>query len=59
MTVTKGAEYRGQARFTDGTIVIQKYEPMTADMSVAFKFADGKIVIDRIDLADRRRGHRR
>ena len=35
---------------TNGTIVIQKYEPMTADMTAAFKFADGKIVLDEIDL---------
>ena len=50
VTVTKAGEYRGQARFTDGTIVIQKYEPMTADMSTSFKFEDGKVILDRIDL---------
>lgn len=50
VVVTKGGEYHGQARFTNGTIVIQKYEPMTADMSLAFKFEDGRIVMDRIDL---------
>ena len=41
VTVAKAGDYRGQARFTDGTIVIQKYEPMTADMSTSFKIADG------------------
>ncbi|MEO7133499.1 MAG: hypothetical protein ABI024_04690, partial [Vicinamibacterales bacterium] len=50
VVVNKGAEYQGQASFTKGTIVIQKYEPMTADMSVAFKFQNGQIVMDRIDL---------
>ena len=50
VTVTNGGGYHGQARFTNGTIVIQKYEPMTADMSLVFKFVDGKIVMDRIDL---------
>lgn len=50
VTVTKGGEYQGQARFSKGTIVIQKYEPMTADMSLAFRFVDGNIVMDRIDL---------
>jgi hypothetical protein len=50
VTVSKGDQYHGQAQFTDGTIVIQKYEPMTADMSLDFKFVDGKIVMDRIDL---------
>ena len=29
---------------------IQKYEPMTADMTAGFKFVDGKIVFDRINL---------
>src|SRR5688572_7448986 len=33
VTVAKDGEYRGQARFTDATIVIQKYEPMSADLS--------------------------
>src|SRR5688500_410711 len=50
VTVTKAAEYRGHARFTGGTIVVQKYEPMTADASATFKIDDGKIVMDRIDL---------
>jgi hypothetical protein len=50
VTAAKAGEYRGQARFSKGTIVIQKYEPMTADMSIAFRFADGKIVMDKIDL---------
>ncbi len=50
VVVTKGAEYQGQAQFTDGTIVIQNYQPMTADMSLAFTFRDGNIVMDRIDL---------
>src|SRR6186997_2872609 len=42
VTVTKGAQYGGEARFTDGTIVIQKYEPMKADMSAGFKVVDNK-----------------
>jgi hypothetical protein len=50
VTVTKAGDYRGQMRFTDGTIVIQKYEPMKADLTAGFKFVDGKIVLDRIDL---------
>jgi len=50
VTVTKGAQYRGEARFTNGTIVIQKYESMTADMTAGFKVVDNKIVLDRIDL---------
>ena len=50
VTVGKGADYRGTLRFSDGTIVIQKYEPMTADLTATLAFVDGKIVIDRIDL---------
>jgi hypothetical protein len=50
ITVSKAGEYRGQARFTGGTIVIQKYEPMTADLSTSFKIVDGKVTLDRIDL---------
>ncbi len=50
VTVGKAGDYRGQASFTDGTIVIQKYEPMTASLSTSFTIADGKIVMDRIDL---------
>jgi len=50
VTVTKGGDYRGQARFSGGTVVIQKFEPMSAEMFAAFKVADGKIVMDRINL---------
>ena len=44
------ASIAARCDFSDGTIVIQKYEPMTADMTARFKFVDGKIVLDRIDL---------
>ena len=44
------SEYRGQARFSDGTVAIQDYVPMRADMSTAFRIVDGKVVLDRIDL---------
>ena len=44
------SEYRGQARFTNGTISIQNYVPMRADMSTTFRIVDGKVVLDRIDL---------
>ncbi len=48
--VAKGADYRGKMSFSDGTITIQKYEPMKADLSATLAFIDGKIVMDRIDL---------
>lgn len=50
VTVTKGAEYRGTMRYTDGTVNIQKYEQMKAELSAAFKLSDGKLIFDRIDL---------
>ena len=45
------SEYRGQARFTNGTISIQNYVPMRADMSTTFRIVDGKVVLDQIDLS--------
>ena len=51
VTVARPAnEYRGQARFSNGTVAIQSYVPMRADMSTTFRIVDGKIVLDRIDL---------
>ncbi|MGH9254178.1 MAG: translocation/assembly module TamB domain-containing protein [Vicinamibacterales bacterium] len=51
VVVTKPAsEYRGQARFSNGTVVIQDFVPMRADMSTTFHIVDGKVVLDRIDL---------
>jgi hypothetical protein len=44
------SEYRGQATFSNGTIQIQRYEPMRADLNTSFRIVDGKVVLDRIDL---------
>ena len=44
------SEYRGQASFSNGTISIQDYVPMRADMSTTFRIVDGRVVFDRIDL---------
>ena len=44
------SEYRGQARFSNGTVAIQNYVPMRADLSTTFRIVDGKVVLDRIDL---------
>ena len=45
-----GSEYRGQAKFANGTVAMQKYEPFRIDMSSEFKL-DGNIVrFSRIDL---------
>ena len=51
VTVTRPAsEYRGQAQFSNGTVTIQNYVPMRADMSTSFRIVDGQILLDRIDL---------
>ena len=44
------SEYRGQASFSSGTIKIQAYEPMRADMNTTFRIVDGKILLNRINL---------
>jgi hypothetical protein len=44
------SEYRGQATFSNGTIQIQRYEPMGADLTTSFRIVDGKVVLDKIDL---------
>ena len=43
-------EYRGQASFSNGTVAIQNYVPMRADMQTTFRIVGGKVVLDRIDL---------
>ena len=44
------SQYRGQASFSDGTVAIQDYVPMRADLSTSFRIEDGRILLDRIDL---------
>ncbi len=43
-------EYRGEARFTGGTVAIQQYEPMATDMHAIFKLDGALAIFDRIDL---------
>jgi hypothetical protein len=43
-------EYRGQASFSNGTVAIQNYLPMRADMQTSFRIVGGKVVLDRINL---------
>lgn len=50
VTVARIGDYRGTLKFSGGNIAVQKYVPMTADLSASFKLADGKVVFDRIDL---------
>jgi hypothetical protein len=51
VTVARPAsQYRGQARFSEGTVKFQNYEPMRADMVTTFHIVDGKVVLDALDL---------
>src|SRR5258706_5411594 len=51
VTVTRPtSEYRGQAQFSNGTVTIQNYVPMRADMYTIFRIVNGHILLDRIDL---------
>ena len=43
-------EYRGQVRFSDGTVVIQDFLPMRAEMSATFKLDGSLVLFDRMDL---------
>jgi hypothetical protein len=51
VTVSRPAnEYRGTAKFSNGTVAIQSYVPMRADMTSTFKIEGGKVLFDRLDL---------
>ena len=50
VTVSKLGEYRGQLHFTDGTITIQKFEPMTADLTASFKIVGPRVLFDKVDI---------
>jgi hypothetical protein len=48
--VVKAPDYRGEASFSGGTIQMQSYEPMWANMQASFKIDGGLVRFDRIDL---------
>ena len=50
VTAGKTDGYGGTVSFSHATLVIQKYEPMRADLDATFKIVDGKLVFDRISL---------
>ena len=50
VVVTRTTEYRGRASFSNGTVAIQSYVPMRADMTSSFTIEGGKVLFDRIDL---------
>jgi len=50
VTVTKGAEYGGTARFSNGTVQIQNYLPMRADMTSWFTIDGGLVRFSALEL---------
>jgi hypothetical protein len=50
VTVTKLRDYRGEVRFSGGTVTVQDYKPMWANMFAQFRVDGSHIVLDRIDL---------
>ena len=50
MTITKGEGYGGDVVFTDGTVEIGSFEPMTAAMEARFDLDDGDMTLTQIDL---------
>ena len=44
------SEYIGQAKFSNGTVVIQNYVPMRADMTTSFRIDGGRVVLQRTNL---------
>ncbi|HNV02356.1 MAG TPA: translocation/assembly module TamB domain-containing protein [Vicinamibacterales bacterium] len=50
ITATRSSGYRGQTTSTGGTIAIQSYTPMSADIRTWFRIDGGKVHFDRIEL---------
>src|SRR5437588_3810556 len=50
VNVTKVIGYRGEASFSGGTVAIQNYLPMRADMKAIFRVDGGVVHFDRINL---------
>ncbi|MBI2833950.1 MAG: translocation/assembly module TamB domain-containing protein [Acidobacteria bacterium] len=50
VTVRKGLEYGGEASFSKGTVRIQSYEPMRADMKTDFVIRGSLVHLNHIDL---------
>jgi len=50
ITVLKLVGYRGYSTSTGGTVSIQSYTPMAADLRTWFRIDGGKVLLDRIEL---------
>ena len=50
LTIAKGEGYGGDVTFTDGTVEIAAFEPMTAAMDATFELDGGDVTLTQIDL---------
>ncbi len=50
ITVLKLVGYRGYSTSSGGTVTVQSYTPMTADLRTWFRIDGGKVLLDRIEL---------
>ena len=50
VTVLKLAGYRGYSTSSGGTVSVQSYTPMAADLRTWFRIDGGKVLLDRIEL---------
>jgi len=50
LTVANPPAYTGEATFTGGTVTIQDFVPMWANMHARFRIDKGRVHLDRIDL---------
>ncbi len=50
LTIAKGEGYGGDVTFTDGTVEIASFEPMTAAMEATFELDGGDVTLTHIDL---------
>lgn len=58
VTIARLRTYRGEARFTNGTVQIQRFEPMRADMYCTFRIDGSRLSVERVDLdTDGARSH--
>ena len=50
VTVLKLVGYRGYSTSSGGTVTVQSYTPMAADLRTWFRIDGGKVLLDRIEL---------
>ncbi|MEZ5286269.1 MAG: hypothetical protein R2712_15960 [Vicinamibacterales bacterium] len=50
VTVTKLVDYRGHVSFSDGTVQVQRFEPMTTGLDADFRIQGSEVVFEQMDL---------